>query len=679
MGEKATTGQNESWIKKHKAFLILLVIYLLVPFTLDTLGKFGIVDDSPYLWSMQKYVDTGSYHWNGWSAMSLVGQLWLALPLVKLFGVSYGVLRIFALFMGLICFASLYFIALNINCRPKLAALIAAGLCATPVFYRVAFSFMTDATALAMGFVGLLLQIIALKRRKPLILLAGGVFTAYSILIRQNGIFWCLGLLLYVLFENRQIRRQFLPWALLIVALNFGTMMWYNKWSAGLGCESLPMVTLTAIRPDSIVWMIVMSMVNIGLVALPFVLGGLGYLLKDRPPRLIKLILLSWTMTAALVAISGRVRILDAGDLLVYLKMGFPKSPHALFDMIPGGQLPAMNYQMPFPLTILCLISGGIVAAVVVEKLIGSIMTICGSAIKNPSKQVLLKKAVLWLALLNTILLPPMVIAQHAVMEGIRGFVHVLRSIETHKAVSDALTAEKLSRNLMAYHLWLVVIAITTVVLWVLYFRLKHAQVDEVSKPVEEKKAPTLQALLYWAALTQLLGTWVAGGVMDRYFLPAIPMFCLLVARRIPNKRFNSFIAIGVILIMGMFSWSMIHDVASWNQARNSMCQKWLDSGISPNDIEAGFCWNVDHGKLPLTPPSKRNDIHLQNPFVWDTSLFPEKTGKYTISFTELPGYTTVSKATYSSIIPLRKNTLYGLRWNGTAIPAGERVKMLSN
>ena len=647
-------------IKPHLGFLLLMLAYILVPLSLDTFGRYGMVDDPAYAWTVGKYITTGKYVWSGWNAMSLVGQIWLAVPLVKLAGLSYGLLRIITLFLGMVYLTSLYLLMLNTGCRATHSALITASLYVCPFFFPLLFTFMTDVPSLTFGMLGLLLQVMAIRHGRISLLLAGGVCTAFSILIRQNGIFWAPALLMYLLFEETNTRRRYLPWAFLVLIVNLVVLIAYSKWAKANGMETYSLVSLQVFKPRMLLSFLFVSLGSIGIAILPCILGGMIYMIRSQQQSPRRIALLFGVVGLALAGIAATMDFESIEHWVPYTHLSIFSKYGGFYDSLVGdGQPIALGLITRIILTVICMFVGGLAAGMVMHRLGGLAAQAYSGILKNQRRLVWTRRVSLGAAAIISVSLPPMAIFQYKVMESLRGFVHLLRSRETGRSADMSLTADQIASNILAYRIWLILLAFLAIALWILYARLKSPKLAIPDGSPVPKSGPSLHRLLYWAAAMQTLGIFTIHGLYDRYFLPVIPIILLFIFRSVPMDKYRRLPATIAIVLFGVMSWGITHDMMAWKQTVRSLTNQCMAAGVRPTDIDGGFGFDTDHANLPFAPPSQRQRL-AQND--GNMAFFPQMTGLYAVTYRVLPGYEPVRSASYLSVVPPRLNTLYAVR-----------------
>lgn len=132
------------WVPAVLCSLLLAVCVLVVHPAVAT----GVNDDFTYSWSARVLADTGRVTYSGWGAVLLGWQLYWGALFIKLFGFSFGVLRlsIFLVALGTTAFLDRVFVRSGLSERN--AAIATLTIVLSPVFLPLSFSFMSDVPAL---------------------------------------------------------------------------------------------------------------------------------------------------------------------------------------------------------------------------------------------------------------------------------------------------------------------------------------------------------------------------------------------------------------------------------------------------------------------------------------------------------------------------------------------------
>jgi hypothetical protein len=144
--------------------LLGVVVPLLVA---ERYGALGIPrsDDWSYLLTLFRWVDTGKLDFNGWVSMTLVGQLVIAAPFVKLAGRSITTIQLLTSMVGLVGLLGVVFIGRQMVRPPWWAVFVAATIAVGPLWGPLAPTFMTDVPTFTFEMLTLAAAAVAFRRR----------------------------------------------------------------------------------------------------------------------------------------------------------------------------------------------------------------------------------------------------------------------------------------------------------------------------------------------------------------------------------------------------------------------------------------------------------------------------------------------------------------------------------
>jgi 4-amino-4-deoxy-L-arabinose transferase-like glycosyltransferase len=155
--------------------------------------------------------------------------------------------------------------------------------------------------------------------------------------------------------------------------------------------------------------------------------------------------------------------------------------------------------------------------------------------------------------------------------------------------------------------------------------------------------------VLYAVAQVPFMLLVPQGGLFDRYYLPVIPAALALAAspeecRPLRMWRWAvGFLALGAV---AAFSVAFTHDWLSWASARWQLGEQAVhERHIDPSAIEGGLEWD---GWNSPDRRHRRNDSQPARLTLPSTRvLFPQVTGEYALSFSELPETVTIAEQPY--------------------------------
>jgi hypothetical protein len=108
----------------------------------------GICDDWSYIWTARVLAETGHLTYNGWGAMPLGWFAYVGALFIKLFGFSFNIVRSSDMVVSMLCAALMQRVFVRTGTTESTAAIATLSLVLSPLFFPLAFSFMSDIPAL---------------------------------------------------------------------------------------------------------------------------------------------------------------------------------------------------------------------------------------------------------------------------------------------------------------------------------------------------------------------------------------------------------------------------------------------------------------------------------------------------------------------------------------------------
>jgi hypothetical protein len=174
---------------KHAGPLATIVaVFLLGACWVHPLRDVPVVDDWTYAWSVEQLLGTGHLRIAEISGIYPVAHiLWGAL-FARLFGFSFGVLRLSTAVVAVAGCVALYFLLYELGCSRRWSTLGALTLAVYPVYFSLSFSFMTDVPAAALSLLALLFTVQAVRRDAPSRLWVAALFSVLAVFVRATAI-----------------------------------------------------------------------------------------------------------------------------------------------------------------------------------------------------------------------------------------------------------------------------------------------------------------------------------------------------------------------------------------------------------------------------------------------------------------------------------------------------------
>ncbi len=195
-----------TWGKGHWPLGLALLLLGVVTVVINPLRQGVREDDWSYVLTVRHLLETGTYQLDNWAAANPVFQIYWGTVFARLFGFSFGSLKISTLILlaGGLC--GMYFLAREHGLSARQAGLLTLILLASPYTVQYGFTFMTDVPFLATVVLGLAFYTRAIRLNSYWMALFGSIFATAAILTRSYfGVAFILGLgLVWLLKSNRR-------------------------------------------------------------------------------------------------------------------------------------------------------------------------------------------------------------------------------------------------------------------------------------------------------------------------------------------------------------------------------------------------------------------------------------------------------------------------------------------
>jgi hypothetical protein len=181
----------------------------------DPLREFMSQDDGwAYARMVEHLLKTGEYRLDAWSAANMPVQIYLAAGLAKVFGYSFGLLRVATLLLLVAGLAAFVALLRELDVEAPAAALLALGLLASPLVAMLSFTFMSDVQFMAWLVIATWLYVRGIRRGSDATVLLASLAAGCAIGTRQFGVAVIGGLLLAGLLARPNQRP---PWRRLLL------------------------------------------------------------------------------------------------------------------------------------------------------------------------------------------------------------------------------------------------------------------------------------------------------------------------------------------------------------------------------------------------------------------------------------------------------------------------------
>ena len=143
-----------------------------------------VIDDWVYAWSVEHLIKTGQLRISDYSAVYPVAQILWGTLFARAAGFSFGILRLSTIILAVIGCWAIYFTLRELKVNALWSALAALTVALYPVYYALAFTFMTDVPFVAVSSVGLFFYVSAFARDRPQRLWWGSLIAVVAFLVR---------------------------------------------------------------------------------------------------------------------------------------------------------------------------------------------------------------------------------------------------------------------------------------------------------------------------------------------------------------------------------------------------------------------------------------------------------------------------------------------------------------
>lgn len=216
-------------MSQARPLALLCILWLAAVIAVDPRGGFAITDDWAYAESVRALLAGEGVKFSDWAAANLISQVFWGAGFAALFGLSPTVLRVSTLVAALIGAVALYRLFRLARVEPGLALIGTLAGVFNPLYFSLAFSFMTDVPYTAMQLAAMWLLAGGMIFRSRLRQGLGWALALAALLCRQIGIFVPVGL------AGEAMLRRPLAWRRVLLTLLpilvFALVQWgYQHW-----------------------------------------------------------------------------------------------------------------------------------------------------------------------------------------------------------------------------------------------------------------------------------------------------------------------------------------------------------------------------------------------------------------------------------------------------------------
>lgn len=185
-------------------------------------------DGWAYARSVEHLLATGRYALDQWSAANMPAQIYFAAGLAKVFGYSLTLLRLSTIGLCGVFLVSFWHLLRFCKAPTLTATALTIGMLASPLFFVLSFTFMSDVQFLGWLSLSLLLYVRSFERRSLPLALVGSVTAALAIGTRQFGLAIIVGIICAQLLASKDRRPSIAQLATALV-LPVAAAIWQVK------------------------------------------------------------------------------------------------------------------------------------------------------------------------------------------------------------------------------------------------------------------------------------------------------------------------------------------------------------------------------------------------------------------------------------------------------------------
>jgi hypothetical protein len=171
--------------------------------------------------------------------------------------------------------------------------------------------------------------------------------------------------------------------------------------------------------------------------------------------------------------------------------------------------------------------------------------------------------------------------------------------------------------------------------------------------------------------------------MFDRYFLVLLPGAFRLAVADSGRSRLRWAPGVVTVTLMAAVSLAAHHDWLAGNIARWELGNRALAAGVAVTDLEGGLEWNgwhFGHGKpvgAPAAPDAAAPGLPPHCLTLWfSRQHWPQITGRYALSFSEIEGTITVDREPYRRWLPPGRHEFFLIKClHAPDHPSGTRAR----
>ncbi len=207
-------------------------VFLIGGWWVQPLRDVPIIDDWTYAWSVEHLLKTGELRIAEISSVYPVAQILWGTLFAQVFGFSFGVLRISTAVLAFLGCVAFYFTLIELGCSRLWSTVGAVAVAVHPVYFSLAFSYMTDVPVTALSMAALLFAVQAARRDDPSRLWLAGACSLAAFLVRATAVVTPLAMLAAVPWRRQRLVAWATPLAATFAAMVIAWMLMHRAFGS---------------------------------------------------------------------------------------------------------------------------------------------------------------------------------------------------------------------------------------------------------------------------------------------------------------------------------------------------------------------------------------------------------------------------------------------------------------
>ena len=167
---------------------VIAGVYVVMALILNPAYDWPVIDAWAFGWTVDHLLETGTFYFVNWGAMSQVIHVWWGALFSLPAGFSFGAVNLSSYVLSFVTVLASYLTLRELPLGRWFSLVGALLIVVNPAFILLSYSYMTDVPFLAWFTLGMWAYVRGLRREDWRWLVLGSVFATLAVLIRQNGL-----------------------------------------------------------------------------------------------------------------------------------------------------------------------------------------------------------------------------------------------------------------------------------------------------------------------------------------------------------------------------------------------------------------------------------------------------------------------------------------------------------